>query len=199
MPELAIHVVDDDAAVLDACGFLLESLDYRPTLWSDPKIFLEQAELDQPGIVLTDWNMPWLNGQQLQQALIQRESPLAVIVMTAFGDVPLAVDMLQQGAVDFLEKPVSLHRLQSALNAATKQTLDNYAQWQSKQRFKLLSTKEQAIAAYLVKGYTNKQMADELNVAVRTIEVHRANVMQKMQANSLADLLHQLISLKTDR
>lgn len=126
MLNLAVHVVDDDAAVLDACGFLLESLGYRPQLWADPREFLQQADLETPGVVLSDWNMPWLNGQQLQQALQAQDSPLALVVMTGFGDVPLAVDMLQRGAVDFLEKPVSLQRLQAALAAARSQSETNY-------------------------------------------------------------------------
>lgn len=196
MLNLAVHVVDDDAAVLDACGFLLESLGYRPQLWADPREFLQQADLETPGVVLSDWNMPWLNGQQLQQALQAQDSPLALVVMTGFGDVPLAVDMLQRGAVDFLEKPVSLQRLQAALAAARSQSEINYALWQNRRRFKQLSAKEQAVARLLLQGHTNKTMAETLNVSVRTVEVHRAHLMEKMQADSMAALIQALAALE---
>ncbi|EGY52408.1 response regulator [Neisseria shayeganii] len=196
MLNLAVHVVDDDAAVLDACGFLLESLGYRPQLWADPREFLQQADLETPGVVLSDWNMPWLNGQQLQQALQAQDSPLALVVMTGFGDVPLAVDMLQRGAVDFLEKPVSLQRLQAALAAARSQSETNYALWQNRRRFKQLSAKEQAVARLLLQGHTNKTMAETLNVSVRTVEVHRAHLMEKMQADSMAALIQALAALE---
>lgn len=196
MLNLVVHVVDDDAAVLDACGFLLESLGYRPQLWADPREFLQQADLETPGVVLSDWNMPWLNGQQLQQALQAQDSPLALVVMTGFGDVPLAVDMLQRGAVDFLEKPVSLQRLQAALAAARSQSETNYALWQNRRRFKQLSAKEQAVARLLLQGHTNKTMAETLNVSVRTVEVHRAHLMEKMQADSMAALIQALAALE---
>lgn len=196
MPNLAIHIVDDDAAVLDACGFLLESLGYRPQLWADPRQFLQEADLHVPGVVLSDWNMPWLNGQQLQQALQAQDSPLALVVMTGFGDVSLAVDMLQHGAADFLEKPVSLQRLQTALAAARSKTEMSYVQWQNRQRFGQLSAKEQAVARLLLQGHTNKSMAETLNVSVRTIEVHRAHLMEKMQADSLAALIQALAALE---
>lgn len=199
MLNLAVHVVDDDAAVLDACGFLLESLGYRPQLWADPREFLQQADLETPGVVLSDWNMPWLNGQQLQQALQAQDSPLALVVMTGFGDVPLAVDMLQRGAVDFLEKPVSLQRLQAALAAARSQSETNYALWQNRRRFKQLSAKEQAVARLLLQGHTNKTMAETLNVSVRTVEVHRAHLMEKMQADSMAALIQALAALEEEK
>lgn len=196
MTEAAIHIIDDDAAVLDACGFLLESLGYAPRQWADPRDFLQRAPLHECGVVLSDWNMPWLNGQQLQQALQERDSTLALVVMTGFGDVPLAVDMLTRGAVDFLEKPVALARLRQALAQALGHSEQAYGRWQNRQRFGRLSSKEQAVARLLMQGYSNKNMAEALHVAVRTVEVHRARLMEKMQADSLPALVQALADME---
>ncbi|MDU7186724.1 MAG: response regulator, partial [Klebsiella sp.] len=110
-----IHLLDDDLAVTQACAFLLESLGYEVMCWAEGGVFLAQADLFRTGVVLLDMRMPALDGQAVHEALRQRGSTLAVVFLTGHGDVPMAVEQMKRGAVDFLQKPVSLKPLQAAL------------------------------------------------------------------------------------
>lgn len=191
-----IHLVDDDLTVLDAARYLLEQTGYQVTTWSNSQQFIEQAELFEQGIVLLDIKMPQLDGRQVHQYLRQQKSTLAVIIMTGHGDIPMAVQELKQGAVDFLQKPVQFQQLQNALDVAKTKTEDNYAQYQIQQCYALLSQKELEVLDLLLQGYINRQIADTLNIAVRTVEVHRAHIMQKMQAQTIAELIYKTTRLQ---
>lgn len=160
-----IHLLDDDTAVTNACAFLLESLGYDVKCWTQGADFLAQASLYQVGVVLLDMRMPVLDGQGVHDALRQCGSTLAVVFLTGHGDVPMAVEQMKRGAVDFLQKPVSVKPLQAAL--------------------------ERALASLVAKGFMNREIAEAMNIAVRTVEVHRARVMEKMQAGSLAELIRR--------
>lgn len=196
---MLIHLVDDDMTILDSASFLLEQTGHKVKTWSSSQQFVEQVALYEQGIVLLDMKMPQLDGKQVHQYLRQQHSTLAVIIMTAHADVPMAVQELKQGAVDFLQKPVKFSQLQAALNAASEITQTNYERYQIDQCYIQLSTKELDILTLLLKGYINRQIAEQLNISVRTVEVHRANLMQKMQAQTITELIYKTTLLHSNR
>lgn len=196
---MLIHLVDDDMTILDSASFLLEQTGHKVKTWSSSQQFVEQVALYEQGIVLLDMKMPQLDGKQVHQYLRQQHSTLAVIIMTAHADVPMAVQELKQGAVDFLQKPVKFSQLQAALNAASEITQTNYERYQIEQCYIQLSTKELDILTLLLKGYINRQIAEQLNISVRTVEVHRANLMQKMQAQTITELIYKTTLLHSNR
>ncbi|MFZ7130516.1 response regulator [Avibacterium avium] len=189
---MKIHIVDDDETILDAATFMLAKTGYEVISWSDSRSFLEEAEIFEPAIVLLDMKMPYIDGSQLHRLLKQKNSLLQVIIMTAFADVKMAVNELKLGAVDFLEKPLAFDKLKVALENAKTLSQKRYQQYQIEQNYQRLSEKEKEILARIVDGYINKQIADELNIAVRTVEVHRSHIMEKMQAKNLADLVRKV-------
>ncbi|MGC6406691.1 response regulator [Bisgaard Taxon 45] len=188
---MLIHLVDDDLTVLDAARFLLEQADYSVKTWSNSQEFVNNAPLFEPGVVLLDMKMPLLDGHQVHQFLCQQQSTLAVIIMTGHADVPMAVQELKQGAVDFLQKPIQFSQLQSVLKTAIQVTQSRYERYKIQHCYAQLSRKELAILALLIQGQINRQVAETLNISVRTVEVHRANIMQKMQAQTIAELIYK--------
>lgn len=187
-----IHLLDDDPAVTRACSFLLESLGYEAVCWEEGERFLAQADLYQVGVVLLDMRMPVLDGQTVHEALRQRGSTLAVVFLTGHGDVPMAVEEMKRGAVDFLQKPVSLKPLQAALEHGLTVSGERFAQKKVVDCYQQLTPKERELALLVMKGLMNREIAQAMSIAVRTVEVHRARVMEKMQAGSLAELVSKL-------
>lgn len=187
-----IHLLDDDPAVTRACAFLLESLGYEAVCWEEGERFLTQADLYQVGVVLLDMRMPVLDGQAVHEALRQRGSTLAVVFLTGHGDVPMAVEEMKRGAVDFLQKPVSLKPLQAALEHGLTVSGERFAQKKVVDCYQQLTPKERELALLVMKGLMNREIAQAMSIAVRTVEVHRARVMEKMQAGSLAELVSKL-------
>ena len=187
-----IHLLDDDPAVTRACAFLLESLGYEAVCWEEGERFLAQADLYQVGVVLLDMRMTVLDGQAVHEALRQRGSTLAVVFLTGHGDVPMAVEEMKRGAVDFLQKPVSLKPLQAALEHGLTVSGERFAQKKVVDCYQQLTPKERELALLVMKGLMNREIAQAMSIAVRTVEVHRARVMEKMQAGSLAELVSKL-------
>ena len=187
-----IHLLDDDVAVTDACAFLLESLGYEVHCWNDGGHFLAQVDLRQTGVLLLDMRMPGLDGQSVHEEMRQRGSTLAVVFLTGHGDVPMAVEQMKRGAVDFLQKPVSAGPLQTALEHALVVSASAFARQSIIRCYQQLTPKEGELAALVAKGLMNREIASVMNIAVRTVEVHRARVMEKMQAGSLAELVNRL-------
>lgn len=190
-----IHLVDDDAAVTDACHFLLTCLGHDVQCWNDSAGFLAQADLFQTGIVLLDMRMPILDGHQAYAELRRRSSTLAVVFLSGHGDVPMAVEQMKYGAVDFLQKPIAAEPLIAALERAQQVSAKAQQRHETCGRYHTLTPKERDIAQLVVRGMMNREMAERLNIALRTVEVHRAKVMEKMQAASLAELVIQLQAL----
>ncbi|WP_028118108.1 response regulator transcription factor [Ferrimonas senticii] len=184
-----VYLVDDDEAVADSLTFLLEGFGYQVQWFADGQLFLQQIDLSQPGCVILDSRMPGLTGQQLQQQLNQSQSPLAVIFLTGHGDVPMAVDALKNGAFDFFQKPVQGQALADALAKGLAHSQQLGQKQAEHHLLDSLTEREREIFRLVVSGQTNKQMADTLFVAVRTIEVHRAKVMKKLGASNIAELL----------
>lgn len=191
-----IYLVDDDIAVTDACRFLLESLGYKVKVWHDGEQFLAQADLHQSGVLLLDIRMPLLDGTQVYARMRQVNSTLAVIFLTAHGEVPQAVEQMKLGAVDFLQKPVATAPLMAALQQGLRQSEQLMSRWQVQQRYALLTPREQMIAQWVMQGLINRDIADKACVSVRTVEVHRAKVMEKMAVSSLAELVSILNPIK---
>lgn len=193
---MIIHILDDDEALLDAMAFLLSPLNLPIKTWKNSVEFIEQADLYLQGVLLLDIRMPHLDGSQVHQILHERQSTLAVVIMTAHGDVPLAVAELKNGAVDFLQKPATFDRLKQVITQAEKISQKAVKIHEIRQNYAKLTEKEQNLVPLIMQGFTNKQIADKLAVSVRTVEVHRANVMVKMHAESLAGLVQQISDLQ---
>lgn len=196
MTQLPIYLVDDDESVLDSLAFLLQEFDYQVQCFSDGESFLQQAKLDQAGCVVLDSRMPNMRGQQVHQLLQQQHSPLGVIYLTGHGDVPMAVEALKQGAVDFLQKPVDGKVLVEAINKACDYSEQATQAMTIQKAFESLTEREQAILGLVAQGMKNQQIADKLCIAVRTVEVHRSNLMKKFSAKSIAELVMQYAQLK---
>ncbi|QNS14503.1 response regulator [Mannheimia bovis] len=193
---MIIHLVDDDETILDALVFLLAPLNLPINTWQNSVEFIEQADLHQLGVVLLDIRMPLLDGQQVHQKLREANSTLAVVIMTAHGDVPMAVRELKNGAVDFLQKPVGFEQLKQVLGVAEKASEQAVKIREIAQNYAKLTEKEKHLVPLIMQGCINKQIADKLAISVRTVEVHRANVMEKMQAESLAGLVQKISDLQ---
>jgi two-component system response regulator FixJ len=187
-----VYVIDDDGAMRDSLDFLLGAADFDVTLFESAQHFLD-ALPSEFGCVVSDVRMPGIDGIELLQRLKANRSMLPVLIMTGHGDVPLAVEAMKLGAVDFLEKPFEDERLIGLIDIALKQaesgarsvaaTLDIAARMAS------LSPRERQVMEGLVAGLSNKLIAREYDISPRTIEVYRANVMTKMQVGSLSELV----------
>jgi len=194
-----IHLLDDDMAVTQACAFLLENLGYEVHCWHEGAMFFSQAELYQTGVLLLDMRMPVMDGQAVHEEMLRRGSTLAVVFLTGHGDVPMAVEQMKRGAVDFLQKPVSAKPLQLALEHALLVSEQTFERQKIVACYQQLTPKERELAGLVADGLINREIASTMNIAVRTVEVHRARVMEKMQAGSLAELVNRLQQILDDR
>jgi len=187
-----VHILDDDETVVDAATFLLTQAGYDVVSWSNSKTFLEQVNPFEPGVVLLDMRMPYFDGRQVHKMLKQKNSVLQVIIMTAFADVDMAVNELKQGAIDFLQKPILFDQLKTALENARIRSEKRFQQYQIEQCYDQLSEKEKEVLALIIEGNINKQIAERLNISVRTVEVHRSHIMEKMHAKNVAELIRKV-------
>lgn len=197
MNPLPVFVVDDDESVRDSLAFMLEGYDFNVESYADGVTFLEQANIEQAGCVVLDIRMPIMMGQQVHRLLKDKHSPLVVIFLTGHGDVPMAVEALKHGAIDFFQKPVDGEKLVAAIHHAEKKSLHNQSQLLLHKAFETLTTREQDLLRLLVKGYKNQQISDELCIAVRTVEVHRSSLMKKLHAKTIAELVMFYSQIKT--
>ncbi|MDK9560064.1 response regulator [Gallibacterium anatis] len=189
---MKVHILDDDETVVDAATFLLTQAGYDVVSWSNSKTFLEQVNPFEPGVVLLDMRMPYFDGRQVHKILKQQNSVLQVIIMTAFADVDMAVNELKQGAIDFLQKPILFDQLKTALENARIRSEKRFQQYQIQQCYDQLSEKEKEVLALIIEGNINKQIAERLNISVRTVEVHRSHIMEKMNAKNVAELIRKV-------
>ena len=188
-----VYVIDDDEAMRDSLDFLLDSSGYSVTLFDDAQRFLDALPGLTFGCVLSDVRMPGIDGIELLKLMKTQHSPFPILIMTGHGDVPLAVEAMKLGAVDFLEKPFEDDRLITMIESAIRQAepaAKNEAMSQDiAGRVASLSPRERQVMEGLVAGLSNKLIAREYDISPRTIEVYRANVMTKMQAGSLSELV----------
>jgi two-component system response regulator DctR len=202
-PQPTVHLVDDEAPVRDALSFLLQSHNLSVQSYaSGPEFLLALESGTLRGCIVLDVRMEPMSGLQLFDELLRRGVPLPVLFLSGHGDIPMAVDALQKGAFDFLEKPFSGDALvQRVQRALTKEATDR-AQWSGhlieKQRLQSLSEREHAVMLLVAAGKLNKVIADTLCVSVRTVEVHRARVFEKLAVRSSAELASLLTRFEKD-
>ena len=188
-----VYVIDDDEAMRDSLEFLLSSADFQVTLFESARHFLDAVSGVGFGCIVSDVRMPGIDGIELLKRLKVSHSNLPVVIMTGHGDVPLAVEAMKLGAVDFLEKPFEDDRLIGMIGAALRQA-ESSAQSEAvtvdiAARIATLSPRERQVMDGLIAGLSNKLIARDYDISPRTIEVYRANVMTKMQAGSLSELV----------
>ncbi len=192
---LIIHIIDDEESVRMSCDFLISSLGLSTQVWASALTFLQQVNIYRPAVIVSDLMMPEMSGQALQVHLSQQDSPMALIALTGNGEIADAVNMLKQGAADYLEKPINSRRLQEALAYAQDLTLKRATLYDIKKLYAQLTDKEKQVANELLEGNLNKNIADHLDVSVRTVEVHRSQVMKKMQSQHVSELIQKLVLL----
>lgn len=197
-----VHVVDDDDAARDALMFLLSSANFLVHAYESAKTFLNAIPAVEVGCVITDVRMPEINGLELLRRLKSREIGLPVIVITGQADVPVAIEAIKSGAVDFIEKPydpeVLLDAVRFTLNSQTHDAREAQ-RTESRQKLAALSPHERQVLGALVDGRSHNSIADDLGSNVHTVEVHRASVMTKMHATSLSHLVRMMLLAAPER
>ena len=188
-----VYVVDDDEAVRDSVQWLLEGQDFRVRSFESSEVFLARYDPREVACLIVDIRMDGMSGLELQDRLIERNSPLPIAFITGHGDVPLAVDTMKKGALDFIQKPFKEEQLVPLVERMLEQARANFAEHQqAASRDALLSKltgREAQVLERIVAGRLNKQIADDLGISIKTVEAHRANIMEKLGANTVADLL----------
>lgn len=197
MPSDVVHVIDDDEAVRQSLKFLLESASIGVETHASATEFLRLLPEMEPACVITDVRMPNISGIDLLRRLREFKRGIPVIVITGHGDVALAVEAMKIGAADFLEKPFDdealLASVRSAINSHGREQQRHNERGEVEGRLATLSKRERDVLDGLVAGLANKQIAFELGISPRTIEIYRANLMTKMQAASLSDLVRMAL------
>ena len=188
-----VFIVDDDPAIRLAMQALMDSVNIEHEIFASGDEFLENADDHRAGCLVLDIRMPGLGGLELQEELLKRGTTLPIIFITGHGDVPMAVDAMQKGAVDFIQKPFRdqdlLDRIREALKTDQERREEQQKHAEVAERLARLTNREREVFDLVVTGKPNKVIAYELGVSQRTVEIHRAMVMEKMQARSLADLV----------
>jgi len=189
----AIYIVDDDEAVRDSLRWLLEANGYRVYGFAGAEEFLASYHADQVGVLIVDVRMPGMSGLELQEELIRRQSPLPIVFITGHGDVPMAVSTMKKGAVDFLEKPFNETELRQVVARMLEQAVERAREAQTRKTHQAvlsrLTSREQQVLERIVAGRLNKQIASDLNISIKTVEAHRANIMEKLEVTTVADLM----------
>jgi FixJ family two-component response regulator len=191
-----VYVVDDDEAVRDSLKLLLESVDLPCQTFASASDFLDKHDPDQHSCLVADIRMPGMSGLDLQEELNDRSSTIPILFITGHGDVPMAVDAMKSGALDFIQKPFRdqelLDRIHQALESDEERREDNRELSETRNRIGRLTARETEVMHRVVQGQANKVIALDLGVSQRTVEIHRARVMQKMGARSLAELVRMV-------
>ena len=196
--EPTVFVVDDDQAMRGSLQWLLESLKLNVETYASAKDFLSVYDPVHPGCLLLDVRMPDVSGLQLQEILATRKIRIPVILITGHADISMAVRAMKAGAFDFIEKPfndqILLERIQQGLAVDARQRCEAVEREKIIERIGLLTPREGEVLDSVVSGKSNKQIAVELDISIKTVEVHRARVMEKMSVNSVAELTAQCIA-----
>lgn len=195
-----VYVVEDDEAVRDSLELLLKSDGKLVKTYENASVFLKDYSEKMAGCIVLDIRMPGMDGMELQKKLNDKHSILPIIFVTGHGDVPMAVDAMKEGAVDFIQKPYREEALLEKIEAALEQDLEQRKTLDEKQeiirRIKSLTPREHEIMDRMIEGQANKVIAIELEISQRTVEIHRSRVMHKMGTHSLAHLVRMVLSVK---
>jgi len=188
-----VYVVDDDEGVRDSLQWLLEGKDYRVRCFDSAETFLSRYDAREVACLIVDIRMGGMTGLELQDRLLERKSPLPIVFITGHGDVPMAVDTMKKGAMDFIQKPFqegALVDLVERMLAQAKEAFNDHQQSANRDALLAkLTSREAQVLDRIVAGRLNKQIADDLGISIKTVEAHRANIMEKLNANTVADLL----------
>jgi FixJ family two-component response regulator len=188
-----VYVVDDDEAVRDSLQWLLEGKDYRVRCFDSAESFLSRYDPREVACLIVDIRMGGMSGLELQDKLVEKHSPLPIVFITGHGDVPMAVNTMKKGAMDFIQKPFKEDDLLSLVERMLESARESFSDHQNAvTRDALLSKltgREAQVLERIVAGRLNKQIADDLGISIKTVEAHRANIMEKLNANTVADLL----------
>ena len=197
-----VFIVDDDDAIRDSMSMLMETIGLNTQSFASAQEFLDSFDVDKPGCLVLDIRMPGMSGLELQQELVRKNSMLPIVFVTGHGDIPMAVQAIQNGAADFIQKPFRdqdlIDRVNTALTddeAFRKEVAETR---QLKALAETLTPREHEVMDLIVAGDANKVAAHKLGVSQRTIEIHRARVMEKMKANNLAQLVRQHLAISGD-
>ncbi len=195
--DATVFIVDDDEDVRNALCWLIESVNLRAETFESAELFLDAYDRERPGCLVLDLRMPGIGGLGLLESLPSREIHLPVIMLTGHGDVPIAVRAMKAGAMDFIEKPFTdqdlLDKIQTALREDARRRKDMAERVAIEGRLAHLTPREQEILERLVNGQANKVISADLGISERTVETHRKNIMEKMQAKSLAELVQMAV------
>ncbi len=191
-----VYVVDDDEAVRQSLGFLLRSVGLEPRLYANGNDFLAEWDGQNSGCVVLDVRMPGLSGLEVQRELNSRSCALPILFITGHGDIPMAVEALKAGAIDFLQKPFRDQELLDCIHQALDRNREERHFHEDRAQIleciNSLTPREKEVMDYVTAGKANKVIALDLGISQRTVEIHRANVMEKMRARSLASLVRSL-------
>lgn len=201
VPDQFVYIVDDDEALRDSLVWLLESSGYRVLAYDSAEEFLQVYVPAMTGCLVLDVRMPGMSGLELFEELRARHCTLPVIFITGHGDVPMAVSAVKKGAVDFIEKPFSerdmLQLIAESLAAEQENRGRRQLEADTARRLAHLTQREREVLDLIIAGKLNKQIADVLGISIKTVEVHRARVMEKMEAQSLAELVQNVLAAET--
>jgi FixJ family two-component response regulator len=196
-----VHVIDDDDAVRSSLRFLFRSVNLPAVTYASAQEFLAQHQTEQPGCAVVDVRMPGMSGLELQKELNLRGATIPIIFITGHGDISMAVEAMQLGAFDFLPKPFRDQDLLDRVQRAFKKDAETHrglsAVNEIRERLAALTPRELEVLELVTGGKPNKVMAADLGVSQRTVEIHRARVMEKMKANSLAELVRMSMAIRT--
>jgi len=188
-----VYVVDDDEGVRDSLQYLLEASQYLVYTFASAETFLAQFDPHAIAVLVLDVRMPGMSGLQLQQELLTRKASLPIVFVTGHGDVSMAVSTMKKGAVDFIEKPFNQADLKTLVDRLLIQARERAAAVERERMnaalLARLTTREQQVLERIVAGRLNKQIAADLGISIKTVEAHRANIMDKLEANTVADLM----------
>lgn len=202
MSEPSVYVVDDDEAVRDSLRLLMVSVGLPSRLFESAQDFLDQYSDDWRGCIVLDIRMPGMSGMELQQQLSSRQCSMPIIFVTGHGDVPMAVEAMHSGAFDFIQKPFRDQELLDRINQALGWDDQHHSEEEQRRAVQeqsaSLTPREREVMECVVRGQANKVIAMDLGLSQRTVEIHRARVMEKMQARSLADLVRMSMLLEPD-
>ena len=193
----SVFIIDDDPNMCDSLRSLFESLLYNVEIYLNAEAFLENYAPNKQGCIILDIRLPTMSGLELLAHFSEHKIHIPVVVMTGYGDIPTAIRAMKLGAIDFIEKPFNQQNLIEIIQKNMSQPKDTDAIEQIKQKIQTLSERENQMLNFICEGKLNKQIAYDMEISISTVEAHRANVMRKMQAKNLAQLIKMYLSHQT--
>jgi two-component system response regulator FixJ len=196
----SIYVIDDDSAVRESLEWLMTSVNLPVQTFESAESFLEKFDGTKPGCIVTDVRMPMMSGLELQREMAEKSPDIPVIIVTGHGELEMAVDAMKDGAFDFIQKPYKqqemLDTVQKAVRASHQLFLDKQKNAEANDLFNRLSKREEEVLEQIVNGEPNKRIAGNLDISEKTVEFHRARIMDKLEARSLAELIKKAVAAR---